>query len=166
MGLWLARYGDFDEVVLTDKQSLKTPTECNIAANMSKLNQDITTQGSVVPNLIVSSHASVTFMGLDWDSHVDLDALFQTHFETKPLRVVLAADVLYGQEVANVFFGVLRRLLQKYSVVYPDRTAPHIIVAQKLRADAPFDVASISEFEATLLLEEYYVRVWRLQIRV
>ena len=176
VGIFLAQHGAgvhrYNRVLLTDKACMRQVVDMNIAAN-SNVNSSSDNEGTSDERV-----ARAEFAALEWMDGKQVSALLQHRdLASQPLRLIVAADVLYGEEVSGAFLHVLRKLLQVYKERCKGSAArsadghalqdimPSVIVAQKVRDDAPLDVSALPDFHATLLLEVHQVRVWSLQCR-
>lgn len=183
-GLWLARSGAFAKVLLTDKPGQRTLLEANIARNISCLPRALSVaKGSEIDLRQSNAHVKAgeqtcEFMPLEWESQQQLDALFQSHMlmhhaqpigcdDCSPaLRLIVAADVLYGPQLVVAFFQVLRKILDANRLLWQgsdEAVDPTILVAQKVRSTAPVDLsAAAPDFRCECVFSEAEVKVWRL----
>jgi len=189
VGIWLALHckGRFKRVLLSDKEIMRTAVEANVASNRFRYRQGSGSGGNTDGELRARTGVDTTeaegaeteteaeFVALEWTDERQVDTVLQHPvFRSEPLQLIVAADVLYGEEVSGAFLLVLRNLLRKYKEMCGNRSSPSssgtsgtppptILVAQKIRSDAPLDLSSLPDFRVQLLLEAHSVRIWSLQ---
>ena len=139
----LALSGIFSTLYLTDVASQLSQTQENIDLNLPKL-QD------AVGNVAVMSRE------LDWLDNASITQ-FEKQLGDNSIDLITATDVLYAQNLADSFFGVIRR------IATPGYTK--ILLAQKMRgAETLVNLDDLSNFDTIKLIELCGVRVYEVKV--
>ena len=136
VGLFLQRLGLFRRVLLTDKA---TPALATLLRENIHRNGGGNDSADVHDTIAYDGDVVARFCTLDWTKASDIADVLGKHLADKlertlPLKLIVAADVWYGVEVATVFFTALRGLLLTHKQMHPHLCSPDVLVAQKKRS--------------------------------